>query len=54
MAKSEFYLQCEYAALIKWLDKHLDDIPCDWKVQDYYSGKGTSIIFYTKEENPNG
>jgi len=43
-------LECEYDALIEWLDKHLHDLPCDWKVQDYYCGEGTSIIFYTKEK----
>ena len=43
--------QCEYDSLIKWLDKHLDDLPCDWEIQDYYCGRGTSVIFYTKEED---
>jgi len=47
---SRHYLQCEYDDLIEWLDKHLHDLPCDWKVQDYYCGEGTSIIFYTKEK----
>ena len=43
--------QCKYDSLIKWLDEHLDDLPCDWEIQDYYCGRGTSVIFYTKEEN---
>ena len=43
--------KCTKTQLIKWLDKHLDDCPCDWYEgindgHEYYE-----IIFILKEQN---
>ena len=40
-------LKCKKTQLIEWLDKHLDDCPCD-----YYGGVNDGeIIFILEEEN---
>jgi hypothetical protein len=37
--------------LITWLTDHLDECPFEWHVQDYYSGKGLSVVFHTENKS---
>ncbi len=39
-------VKCTKTQLIEWLDKHLDDCPCDW----YYGENYGEIIFILEEE----
>ena len=41
------YLKSKKYELIKWLDKHMDDCPCDW----YEGLNDGDIIFILKEED---
>lgn len=41
-------LRCDREQVIEWLDKHLDDCPCDWHTDDW--GDDLAIIFNTAEE----
>ena len=38
-------LKCTKAELIEWLNKHIDDCPCDW-----YEGLNNGEIIFTLEE----
>ena len=40
-------MTCTKTQLIEWLDKHLDDCPCDW----YEGAKDCEIIFTLEEAN---
>ena len=40
-------LKCTKTQLIEWLDKHLDDCPCDW----YEGVNDGEIIFIIEEES---
>ena len=44
-------VKCKQDQLFEWLDKHLDDCPCDWHFDSVSFDESTIIVFHTGDED---